>query len=704
MSYLADHDAPVTMLSVKEKFFPQLSDKEALYAHFMSKASHAGTRVVLRQVSSESEPIFDLVMTIHQKLGGSYDGIELAPNEIQFYLEYVSQFLTNLGNFKSFGDVKFIPRCRIESFKSIVQAASIDLGQHLRTVCGNQYSHVSLPYTSVNDLIEQGIYYVDDKVSLLGYTADGYTSSYYMGQGISLEDMKLLKEELFGKYNILPENTRIYKRANDEFYIFVASGAVENELEQYPKGVITLSNGTKVSFKFGDHTREMQLISKYLAEAKKYAANEYQIKMLDEYIRHFETGSSHAHKEAQKYWVKDISPVVETNIGFIETYREPSGIIGEYESLVAIQNKERTKKFGAMVSRAEEFISELPWSADFEKPKFNPPDFTSLEVLTFTGSGIPAGINIPNYDDVRLNIGFKNVSLGNILSASAKASAKHPPTFIKSEDRGIFEKYQSDSFEVQVGIHELLGHGSGKLLCQIEDGFNFDIENPPTGLDGKPVSTYYKLGETWGSKFGQLAGAFEECRAEVIAMYLITNRELLSIFGFTEKTDQDSIIYAGYLQMARAGLMALEFWDPKTRKWGQPHMQARFSIMKTFLKHSSDPNFLRINFDETKPNDLHIDLNPDLIESVGHACVKDYLHHLHIYKCSGDVEQGSAYFIDRSTVTEDLAKMRDTVISKRLPRRQFIQANSEIVDGKVLLHEYEETAIGMIQSFAERVF
>lgn len=156
--------------------------------------------------------------------------------------------------------------------------------------------------------------------------------------------------------------------------------------------------------------------------------------------------------------------------------------------------------------------------------------------------------------------------------------------------------------------------------------------------------------------------------------------------------------------MARAGLMALEFWDPKTRKWGQPHMQARFSIMKTFLKHSSDPNFLRINFDETKPNDLHIDLNPDLIESVGHACVKDYLHHLHIYKCSGDVEQGSAYFIDRSTVTEDLAKMRDTVISKRLPRRQFIQANSEIVDGKVLLHEYEETAIGMIQSFAEREF
>ena len=120
--------------------------------------------------------------------------------------------------------------------------------------------------------------------------------------------------------------------------------------------------------------------------------------------------------------------------------------------------------------------------------------------------------------------------MGNILSAAAKSSSKHPPSFISQEDRPIFEKYQSDSFEVQVGIHELLGHGSGKLLTEFTDGFNFDKENPPLGLDGKPVSTYYKVGETWGSKFGQLAGPFEECRAEVIAMFLPVSYTHLDVY------------------------------------------------------------------------------------------------------------------------------------------------------------------------------
>lgn len=63
----------------------------------------------------------------------------------------------------------------------------------------------------------------------------------------------------------------------------------------------------------------------------------------------------------------------------------------------ATVNLERTRAFGSLVDAAESMIPKLPWSKEFEKDKFLSPDFTSLEVLSFAGSGIPAGINIVSW-------------------------------------------------------------------------------------------------------------------------------------------------------------------------------------------------------------------------------------------------------------------------------------------------------------------
>lgn len=42
--------------------------------------------------------------------------------------------------------------------------------------------------------------------------------------------------------------------------------------------------------------------------------------------------------------------------------------------------------------------------------------------------------------------------------------------------------------------------------------FNFDVKNPPVSpLTEKPITTWYKPGQTWGSVFGGLAGAYEVC-------------------------------------------------------------------------------------------------------------------------------------------------------------------------------------------------
>jgi dipeptidyl-peptidase-3 len=91
--------------------------------------------------------------------------------------------------------------------------------------------------------------------------------------------------------------------------------------------------------------------------------------------------------------------------------------------------------------------------------------------VTFACSGTPIGINIPNYDDIRMNEGFKNVNLGNVYPR-AKASNIQ---FMKQSDIDLLVKYDKESLTLLVALHELLGHGTGKLFTKdIETNkFNF---------------------------------------------------------------------------------------------------------------------------------------------------------------------------------------------------------------------------------------
>lgn len=351
-------------------------------------------------------------------------------------------------------------------------------------------------------------------------------------------------------------------KEGEGFQLLIAS-AIDKDTESH-----TLPNGASLQVKYGDFSQYMAEIAKNIKHAIPYTANENQKEMLKNYFDSFETGSIDAHKESQRHWLRDVGPVVETNIGFIETYRDPQGVRAEWEGFVAMVNKSQTEKFENLVKDAPKFISRLPWPKEFERSVINNvPDFTSLEVLNFATAGIPAGINIPNYSDITQVMGSKNVSLGNVMTAHSP-NQRFP--FVRDEDYATYFKYRLPAFEVQVGTHEL-GHGTGILFTEDSDGqrnFGDHILNP---LTSEPIQHWYQPGQNFNSVFKNIASSYEECRAEAIAMVLIPHLDIQAIFGH-EGDEAEDVIFTSYLNMARAGLTALELYDPRAKKVNSIHL------------------------------------------------------------------------------------------------------------------------------------
>jgi dipeptidyl-peptidase-3 len=65
----------------------------------------------------------------------------------------------------------------------------------------------------------------------------------------------------------------------------------------------------------------------------------------------------------------------------------------------------------------------------------------------------------------------------------------------------------------------------------------------------------------------------EECRAEAVAMYLASNPEILEIFGYDTQESKDDCTYWSFMVMVRAGVRALEFYDPVKDVTEQAHMR-----------------------------------------------------------------------------------------------------------------------------------
>jgi len=665
----------------------------------------------MNQWTPKAEQIYDLILSLFGSAADPSKPVDftalqqtaqLSQLEWEEALDYSAQVLSNLCNYKSFGATKFIPRCPPSTFHALVSA-----------------SQQPAKAAALWELVKDDMYSLEPVPLLdIGKPSAGHLSNYYPNsQDISDLEINLV-QAVCDAHQLSTLNTRLVKHSPTEFSLLIASVTDTLSPDVFPSSPLKSTSQPQLTIhlKPSDFSKPLNQVCAALVEAKKHSGSEIRAQMIDEYIKCFKEGDMGAHKAASKLWVKDVSPVVESYLGHIEAYVDPFALRAEWEGFTAIVNKDLSLKFEQLVNRAEHLVQCLPWGKPFEVDVFRRPDFTALEILNFATGGIPAGINIPNYFDVRESTGFKNVSLVNILSAKAP---DEEITFIHPSERELYSQWDTRTFDLQVANHELLGHGSGKLLQENKDGsFNFDPKTTINPLTGKPVESWYKPGETYGSKFGVVASSMEECRAEAVALYLCSNIEILKIFGYEDPHDIETIQYMTFLLMARAGVRALEWYDPKTQKHGQAHMQARLGITKWMINHGL-AQLEEVRAPETGTlEDAYIRVNKQMVLEKGKEIIGKLLVEMQIRKSIADGKGAEKFYNELTTPPSQVweGELRDLVIRKKQARKIFVQPNTVLVpsvdagsapstnhDGdQVHLIDYPTTNIGVIESFLNR--
>ena len=182
-------------------------------------AAFLGYRIILRQVSPESEGIYDFIMSLYQVHNGDWKQLQaetkISDQTLQQFLQYAAQFLGNAGNYKGFGDSKFIPRFSLDDFVKLA-STSARAQRILETTC-----------------IKTAIFADQKKPALmhLGFPNLGHLSAYYPeSPDISQEEIEAIGE-LLAEKGLLPENTRLRKTSTGNYEVLIASA-----LQHPPQG------------------------------------------------------------------------------------------------------------------------------------------------------------------------------------------------------------------------------------------------------------------------------------------------------------------------------------------------------------------------------------------------------------------------------------------------------------------------------------
>jgi dipeptidyl-peptidase-3 len=325
-------------------------------------------------------------------------------------------------------------------------------------------------------------------------------------RGVSLQDLKTFTE----KY---PLNSRVVKGPD---------GVIREEV--YRAGT---PDGSVAP---GLYAVYLKKAIEFLEKARA-VADPAQATVIGDLIRFYQTGDPKDWLQFGADWARNDATVDFTN-GFIEVYRDARGAKGSSQSFVSITDRKVSDAMTKLAQNASIFEQAAPWDPKYRRQSFQAPVIKAIDVIIQTGDFqvTTIGENLPNENEIREKYGSKNFLLqGSSHAISSAVATKSLREFAGSpEEATRIEKYGEEAEDLMTALHEVIGHGSGKLSERLKGG----------------AEPYLK----------EYFSTLEEARADLMALWNVWDPELKKL-GLV--SDQESVARAMYDNAARVSLTQL---------------------------------------------------------------------------------------------------------------------------------------------------
>ena len=311
----------------------------------------------------------------------------------------------------------------------------------------------------------------------------------------------------------------------------------------------------------GLYGEALEKIVYWLREALKYAENDKQRLAIEMMIAFNETGDLKTFNEYCIAWVRDLDSRVDYVNGFTETYPDPLGITGTWESMVNFKDLAATKRTETISKNAQWFEDHSTTDPKYKKEEVKGVTAKVITAAILAGDCYPAtpiGINLPNANWIRKEYGSKSVTIDNLMHAyneAAKGNGFNEEFMIDDEIRALYEKYGALCGDLHTDLHECVGHGSGKLM---------------------PGVTKDALKEH--------ASTIEEARADLFGLYFLGDPKLVEL-GLLPSADAYK---AGYYQQQMNGLMTQLVRIEPGKDIEEAHMRNRQLIANWVYDHATN--------------------------------------------------------------------------------------------------------------------